>query len=73
MTSPVYSVWRECAAPELGGRQVFVWDGVAVQAHCRAAKNSLMLYLDIRLEDMNIIVSLQQRAHAPHPAAVLDA
>ena len=30
MTSPVYSVWRECAAPELGGRQVFVWDGVAV-------------------------------------------
>ena len=28
---PGGSVWRECAAPELGGRQVFVWDGVAVQ------------------------------------------
>ena len=28
---PGGSVWRECAAPELGGRQVSVWDGVAVQ------------------------------------------
>ena len=28
---PGGSVWRECAAPELGGRQVFVWDGAAVQ------------------------------------------
>jgi len=28
---PGGSVWRECAAPELGGRKVYVWDGVGVQ------------------------------------------